>query len=96
MADHREVRGNIWLIRPELWSQQDHIDANTEGWSIYVGTEPGVSYIHALKQGDADGRKFFSDRQAAEHVMERMHQGSAFHRKAWIALMKAIIHGARE
>ncbi len=78
---------------PELWSHQDDLDAQLEGWAIIMSIEPGLTRIIAPDIGD---KPFTSDRQVAEYVMERMHQGSAFHLKAWITLTKAQIHGARE
>ena len=80
------------MIEPDLWTYADQIAAMDEGWMIHATPIPHISRTFASAHQNP-ARPFVSDRQADEYVNERAHQGSEFHQRALIALMKAILNG---
>lgn len=91
-------------ISPEMWDSTDQYKAALEGWLIACYPQPGQSRFVALTREGAGTfgidpfdhalRWFVNDLQASEYVMERVHQGSAFHIRAWQACLKAQMHGS--
>ena len=81
----------LQVIEPDLWLVNDQVQAEREGWRIDAHTSPGRTRI-VVSIGEYS--QFASDLQAAEYVIKRMHEGSAFHERAWIAVVKAQLSGS--
>ena len=93
------------LVKPDLWYERDQAAAIVEGWALLTFREPGKSRICRVTHETAKSlgiemitvdRPFVSDLQAAEYVIERMHQGNPLAERAWRALMKTNMHGSEE
>lgn len=83
-----------WLIEPQLWSDEDQNRASREGWLIDTHKACIRRWTLSMDTTGGIARPFQSDLQASEFVVERMHQGSPFHERAWVALIKLQMHGA--
>ncbi len=84
----------LWLIEPQMWSTHDQSRASREGWLIDTHKARIRRWTLSMDTTGGIARPFQSDLQASEFVVERMHQGSPFHERAWVALIKLQMHGA--
>ena len=109
VADHRQATREGWYINcsPDAGMTRicacdvpvgtDEAWAQGHGWSLPTAQPSlmvGVSVRYDPR--DPEWSAFVTDTQAAEWVVEKMHQGSAFHERAWRAVVKAQMQGALE
>lgn len=102
---HSQPDTERWLILPAMWNLADNRQASREGWYINCSPVAGATRICACDapvtfdgydHRSPEYNAFVTDLQASEWVIERMHQGSSFHERAWLATVKAQMQGAYE